>query len=250
MLQTTLGELSELICPRRPAPRHSSTRTRSAMIPTAGTAVPHHHLGIPPEGEGRSGRKVHHSTQLLLGLLDRAPRDGADRPGRPSTPTGASSCCWTSPAAPTTKTSGYASDAGSSTSATTITSATTSRRRQRRPSARRSTRSTSSMAASTNATSNIRCLTTGRRNTSTSTGWSTSPTAATTTLGRRCGRTTGYGSKPSWNSCLFSQEAYSPNSLVFLQHGPVVPAIPGPATMNRDQAWGYVDRWDNRDQVC
>lgn len=60
----------------------------------------------------------------------------------------------------------------------------------------------------------------------------------------------GYGSKPSWNSCLFSQEAYSPNSLVFLQHGPVVPAIPGPATMNRDQAWGYVDRWDNRDKFA
>ena len=60
----------------------------------------------------------------------------------------------------------------------------------------------------------------------------------------------GYGSKPSWNSCLFSQEAYSPNSLVFLQHGPVAPAIPGPATMNRDQAWGYVDRWDNKDKFA
>lgn len=56
----------------------------------------------------------------------------------------------------------------------------------------------------------------------------------------------GYGSKPSWNGFLFSQEAYSPNSLVFLQHGPVVPAIPGPATMNQGEAGGYVDSWNNK----
>lgn len=56
----------------------------------------------------------------------------------------------------------------------------------------------------------------------------------------------GYGSKPSWDGYLFSQEAYSPNSLVFLQHGPVVPAIPEPATMNQGQAGGYVDSWNNQ----
>lgn len=60
----------------------------------------------------------------------------------------------------------------------------------------------------------------------------------------------GYGSKPSWDGYLFSQEAYSSHSLVFLQHGPEVPAIPGPTTMNRDQAWGYVNSWNNKDKFA
>lgn len=55
-----------------------------------------------------------------------------------------------------------------------------------------------------------------------------------------------YSSQPTWNGFLFSQEAYSPNGLVFLKDGPTVPAIPGPATMNRGEAWNYVARWDNR----
>ena len=58
------------------------------------------------------------------------------------------------------------------------------------------------------------------------------------------------GSVGTWAGFLFSQEAYSPRSLVFLKNGPIVPAIPDPATMNRDQAWGYVDRWDNKENFA
>lgn len=58
------------------------------------------------------------------------------------------------------------------------------------------------------------------------------------------------GSVGTWAGFLFSQEAYSPRSLVFLKNGPIVPAIPEPATMNRDQAWGYVDRWDNKENFA
>ena len=55
------------------------------------------------------------------------------------------------------------------------------------------------------------------------------------------------GSTGTWSGCLFSQEAYSPDGLVFLKDGPRVPAIPGPETMNRDQAWDYVRDWINRE---
>lgn len=58
------------------------------------------------------------------------------------------------------------------------------------------------------------------------------------------------GSKDTWAKFLFSQEAYSPANLVFLQNGPIVPAIPGPTPMKRDQAWGYVDRWDNKENFA
>ena len=55
------------------------------------------------------------------------------------------------------------------------------------------------------------------------------------------------GSTGTWSGCLFSQDAKSTSDMVFLQGGPSVPAIPGPATMNRDQAWDYVDDWINQD---
>lgn len=58
------------------------------------------------------------------------------------------------------------------------------------------------------------------------------------------------GSVGTWDGFLFSQEAYSPRSLVFLKNGPIVPAIPGPAKMNRNQAWDYVDRWDNKENFA